>query len=241
MCNALSVFTKNPEVAEQMAIALALLDPQHKVIYSDSRAATRAFARGVVDAKVSKLLEDRHISNHSIVWFPAHMGDLGGGQRNFNESAHEAARGLSSRAPSQPPPSPQRAFKDQLQTYNELTKHFYLNRREFALPHKGLNRAQSVTLRMLQTDSYANPWRMSHIDSDYDGTATCSKCDGRVNLGHMLCGCATQASYLEDKVKWDSALRSSELKDQLWAVQKAPVAAESLGRPVPTWEMPYTP
>ncbi|KAH9365484.1 hypothetical protein HPB48_019924 [Haemaphysalis longicornis] len=78
MCNALSVFTKNPEVAEQMAVALALLDPQHMVNNSDSRAATRAFARGVVDAKVSKLLEDRHISNHSIVWFPAHMGELGG-------------------------------------------------------------------------------------------------------------------------------------------------------------------
>ncbi|KAH9374159.1 hypothetical protein HPB48_005428 [Haemaphysalis longicornis] len=104
MCNALSMFTENPEVAEQMAIALVLLDPQHRVIYSDSRAATRAFARGVVDAKVSKLLEDTHISTHSIVWFPAHMGDLGRGQRNFNESAHEAARGLISRAPSQPPP-----------------------------------------------------------------------------------------------------------------------------------------
>ncbi|KAH9372444.1 hypothetical protein HPB48_012870 [Haemaphysalis longicornis] len=51
------------------------------------------------------------------------MGDLGGGQRNLNESAHEAARGLISRAPSQPPLSQQRAFKDQLQTYNELTKH----------------------------------------------------------------------------------------------------------------------
>ncbi|KAH9369899.1 hypothetical protein HPB48_013904 [Haemaphysalis longicornis] len=93
---------------------------------------------------------------------------------------------------------------------------------------------------MLQTDSYANPRRMSHVDSDYDGTATCTKCDGRVNLGDMLCGCATQASYREDKVKWDSALRSSELKDQLWAVQKARVAAESLWLPVQTWEMPST-
>lgn len=82
---------------------------------------------------------------------------------------------------------------------------------------------------------------MSHIDTDYDVTATCSKCGGCVNLGHMLCGYAMQASYLEGKVKWDSALRSSELNDQLWAVQKARVAAESLGLPVPTWEMPSTP
>lgn len=49
VCNALSVYTKNPEVAEQMAIALAQLDPQHFVINSDPRAATRAFARRFVD------------------------------------------------------------------------------------------------------------------------------------------------------------------------------------------------
>ncbi|KAH9363599.1 hypothetical protein HPB48_013752 [Haemaphysalis longicornis] len=163
-CNAHSVFIKNPEVAEKMGIALALLDPQHNVIYSDSRAATRAFARGVVDAKVSGLLEGRNISIHLIVWFLAHVGDLGGGQRNFNESAHEAMRGLISRAPSQPLPSPHRAFMYHLQTYYELTKHFYLNIREFAFPNTGLNRPQSVTLRMLQMYSYANPWRMSRID-----------------------------------------------------------------------------
>ncbi|KAH9364745.1 hypothetical protein HPB48_014878 [Haemaphysalis longicornis] len=130
----------------------------------------------------------------SIVWFPAHRGDLGAGQRNFNESAHVAARGRISRAPSQPLPSQHRAFKDQLQIYSEIMKHLHLNRREFALPNKGLNRAQSVTVRMVQTDSYATAWRMSHIDSDYNGTARCSKCEGRVNLSHMLCGCATQAS-----------------------------------------------
>lgn len=239
--SALSVYTKNPEVAEQMAIALALLDPERSVIYSDSRAATRAFARGVVDAKVSRLLEGRCISLHSIVWFPAHMGDFVGGQRNLNESAHRAARGLASRAPLQTPSSPPKAFKDQLQTYNELIKHFYLGRREFSLPNKELNRAQSVTLRLLQTNSYPNPWRMSRIDPDYDGTFNCAQCGGHVNLGHMLWGCATQASYLEDKNKWDGALRSSELQDQLWAVQKAREAAESLGLPVPTWEVPSTP
>ncbi|KAH9377668.1 hypothetical protein HPB48_022502 [Haemaphysalis longicornis] len=95
-----------------MAIVLALLDPQHNVIYSDSRSAIRTFGRGVVDSKDSKLLEGKNIS--FIVWFPAHNGDLGGELRNLKESAREAARGLISRAPSQPPTSPHRAFNDQL-------------------------------------------------------------------------------------------------------------------------------
>lgn len=40
--------------------------------------------------------------------------------------------------------------------------------------------------------------------------------------------------------KWDAALRSPDLKTQLWAVQRAHDVADRLGLSVPTWERPAT-
>ncbi|KAL3242064.1 hypothetical protein MRX96_021591 [Rhipicephalus microplus] len=36
-------------------------------------------------------------------------------------------------------------------------------------PEKKLPRSLAVTLRLLQTNSYHSPWRMKHINPDYDG------------------------------------------------------------------------
>lgn len=114
-------------------------------------------------------------------------------------------------------------YRDQLYTYNEITKHFYLGRREFPLPNKKLTRSQSVTLRLLQTNSYPNPWRMKHVDPDYDGQHVC------------------EHTYAKNEEKWDKGLKSASLEDQLWVVQEAREAAESFGLSVPTWEMPSAP
>lgn len=45
LLNATSVVTHKPAIAEQMAIALAMADPSRPNIYSDSRAAARAFLK----------------------------------------------------------------------------------------------------------------------------------------------------------------------------------------------------
>lgn len=59
-----------PEMAEQAAIAVALLnEPQY--IYSDSRSAIRASERGAVYKVASRIL-----SLVSLYWFPAYLGTL---------------------------------------------------------------------------------------------------------------------------------------------------------------------
>ncbi|KAH7947692.1 hypothetical protein HPB52_015202 [Rhipicephalus sanguineus] len=85
--NSLTLYTKRPEVAEQAAIALALTDSSFTTVYSDSRAATRAFAKGGINKTTLRILGGHKITDHSIVWFPAHMGSLGGGLRNLSSTA----------------------------------------------------------------------------------------------------------------------------------------------------------
>lgn len=42
----------------------------------------------------------------------------------------------------------------------------------------------------------------------------------------------------KDASRWEAALRSLDLDDQIWAVQQAHDVAVKLGLPVPTWERP---
>lgn len=237
--NSLTLYTRKPEVAEQAAIALALKGPRLTTIHSDSRAATRAFANRI-DKMTLRISGGSNITGHSIVWFPAHMGSLGGGRRNLNETAHEAARGLIDRVNPVSPDTLHVEYQDQLFTHNEIIKHFYLSRREFPLLDTKLTRSQSLTLCLLQTNSYPNPWRMKHIDPGYYRHVS-EQCSERVDLNHMLCGCASSDAYTKKKEHWDKVLKSASLHDQLRAVQEAREATESFGLSVPTREVPSTP
>lgn len=111
--NSASIRTSDPEVAEQAAIALALLDGRGSEIYSDSKTAVRAFLKGRIAEQAARLLSVSSpdaLTHHSIHWFPAHVGSVEGAPPNLNESAHEAARDLTDRASSirsadTPPPT----------------------------------------------------------------------------------------------------------------------------------------
>lgn len=92
--NAASIYTKDPGVAEQVAIALALIDSRRVLVFSDSRSAITAFSRGLVAEPANRLLQGRDITSHTVTWFPAHMGTVEGAPRNLNEVAHREARGL---------------------------------------------------------------------------------------------------------------------------------------------------
>ncbi|XP_037512407.1 uncharacterized protein LOC119389277 [Rhipicephalus sanguineus] len=99
--NCASVRTDDPAIAEQVAIALAILDGERDVIYSDSRSAIRAFESGVVSEKALRVLRSGcrdGIKDHVLIWFPAHVGQVKGAPPNLNESAHETARALTDRA-----------------------------------------------------------------------------------------------------------------------------------------------
>lgn len=214
ICSA-TVRTSKPVVAEQVAIALAMLDSRRESIYSDSKADIKAYETGMVAPQALRILQSvKSITPHSITWFPAHLGSTEGS--NPNEGAHEAARGLTDRAASAVP----LPRWEPLLTFNEITKHFYLSRRVFPLPHPALCRARAVTLRLLQARAYPNPAVLHAIYPERYASADCPACGLLATLNHVLWECeAIGSAFSEDR--WAALLRSPELHDQTLAVQSA--------------------
>lgn len=241
--NSATILTRDPEVAEQVAIALSVLDSKREVIYSDSRAAMKAFERGVVSDQALRILrsvDPSTLKHHTVIWFPAHLGRVPGAPSNLNEIAHDAARALTDRAVTGKPHLAElEANRDAPITYNDITKHFYLGRRIFPPPHPKLNRPQALTLRLLQTHTYPNLAKLHVFYPDAYPSDTCPSCGHTATLTHMLWECRN-AHPGSTSHKWETSLRSSLLADQQWAVQQAHEAAARYSLSVPTWETPAT-
>ncbi|KAG0442879.1 hypothetical protein HPB47_015526 [Ixodes persulcatus] len=238
--HAASIVTQNAETAEEVAIALATLNPDCHTIVSDSRTAISNYIKGRISQQALRIL---HQSPHStenqitLVWFPAHAGDVHPHLTNLNEVAHSVARGLVNRAGDS---AGAPAERDRLTSYNDLTKSFYLERRTFPSPHHKLNRAQATTLRLLQTNTYPSLTRYHRIYPDIYHSNTCKICTTQVaSLPHMLWECKHQYPTINTVTltsRWHAALRGSHLDDQLWATQQACEAAKRQDLDVPTWE-----
>lgn len=241
--NSATILTRNPEVAEQVAIAIAMLDSKREFIYSDSRPAIKAFERGVISDQALRILRNADpsaLKHHTVIWFPAHLGQVPGALSNLNEIAHDAARALTDRtATGQPHLAGLDTNRDAPITYNEITKHFYLERRIFPPPHPKLNRPQALTLRLLQTHTYPNLATLHVYYPDAYPSDTCPSCGHTATLAHMLWECRTTPPDSTSS-KWERSLRSSLLADQQWAVQQAHEAAARYSLSVPTWETPAT-
>lgn len=97
---------------------------------------------------------------HTIYWLPAHVGSVKGVALNPNQSAHAAARELTYRAALEMGDDhiadDDTGHKDTLTTHNEISKYYYMVRRVLSPPHSKINRAQVVSLRLLQTYSYSS-------------------------------------------------------------------------------------
>lgn len=239
--NAASVRGSSPALAEQVAVALALQDGSRPDVYTDSRAAVRAFASGSVSMGAASLLCGRSVNPHVITWFPAHMGPrVSPVVPNANELAHARARELTHRAGETPLAGAEAGLhKDSLHTFNEITQHYKLSRRVYPPPHTKLSRPQGSTLRMLQTRSYPSLARISRYADSFE--PDCPDCgDSFCNLEHMLWRCPSlrNQSHLTTMEEWEAALKSTDLATQLRAVQRACSAAVRHGLPVPTWELP---
>lgn len=59
LLSAASLKTSSVDVAEQVAIALALLDTKRTTVYTDSRAAIRAFASGLIAKQAARILNGK--------------------------------------------------------------------------------------------------------------------------------------------------------------------------------------
>ncbi|KAG0423072.1 hypothetical protein HPB47_001125 [Ixodes persulcatus] len=179
---AASIVTQNAETAEEVAIALTTLDPDCHTIVSDSRTAISNYIKGRISQQALRIL---HQSPHStenqitLVWFPAHAGDVHPHLSNLNEVAHSLARGLVNRAGDS---AGAPAERDRLTSYNDLTKSFYLERKTFPTPHHKLNRAQATTLHLLQTNTWHAALRSSHLDDQLWATQQACEAAKRQDL-----------------------------------------------------------
>lgn len=243
MLNSASVRKVSVAVAEQVAIALAMKDPLRPNIFTDSRAAVRAFASGSISREAAAILgREGAAGHHTIKWFPAHMGtNVHPDVPNANELAHDRARGLCDRGgPGGFAGGDAGRFRDPLLTFHEVVNHYLSSRRIYPLPHPTLTRSESSVLRMLQTGSFPSRGRFSHFAPNID--PHCPDCgEAYCSLDHMLWQCpAIRDDVFPNKEGWEAALKSGDLSIQLLAVQRACERAEGHGLPVPTWERPAT-
>lgn len=235
-----SVRSRHAEVAEEVAIALAISDQDCQVVVTDSRTAIKNYAKGRLSVEACRIIKNLKRSPDNkvkLVWFPAHMGDVSPHLTNFNEVAHSVARGLANRVGES---HGEDGGRDRLTTFNDITKAFYLARRTFPPPSDKLCRAQAVAWRQLQTNTYPNPLQYNRIYPDIYNTNICKICTTAVaTLKHMLWECKAKLTGVNPDAlssRWSDALRSSSLNIQLWAVQQALEAATRQELDVPTWE-----
>lgn len=241
LLNATSVVTNKPAIAEQVAIALAMADPSRPNIYSDSRTAVRAFLKGTIAKEAARIINNRSADDyHYITWFPAHMGhEIHENIPNANEMAHDCAREITRRGSiGRSTTSDWEEYRDPLQTFNEITAHYKLERKKYPAPHAKLQRPQSTAFRMLQTGSFPSRSVFSHFADDIE--PHCTKCRSTTcSLSHMLwqCPALPRGDFITEE-EWEEAIQSEEYRTQLRAVQIACERAEEQGLPPPAQVRP---
>lgn len=239
-----TIRTTSNETAEEVAIALAVAQTSATVIVSDSQAAVRNFANGRISPEALRILFSGGQARKRdiyITWTPAHalLED------SNNGAVHDAARGLTDRAAiSSAAPAPsvrddaadEWEWHDRMTRYNDITKHYRLQRGIFPPPHPKLTKKQSVEWRRLQTRTYVNPALSHIIYPDIYGTDKCKLCESRATLEHILWECRGIIDNHENaassdclRARWEAALLSPALEDQLWAVQRAEEAVRVQG------------
>ncbi|KAH6946527.1 hypothetical protein HPB50_013790 [Hyalomma asiaticum] len=99
--HSVSIRSRHAEVAEEVAIALAISGQDRQVVVSDSCMAIKNYAKGRISVKACRIIKNMQRSpddKAEMVSFPAHVGDVSPHLTNLNEIAHSIARRLESRA-----------------------------------------------------------------------------------------------------------------------------------------------
>lgn len=134
--DAVTVKTHKSEIAEQVANALTLTDPTTTHVYSDSRSAVKAFQKGAVARQALQINNtSAPLQHHTICWFPTHLREIEDAPPNLNEMAHRSGRDLTLRDATYSGPDHPSENRDPPSSYNEVTKHFYLDRRIYGTPY----------------------------------------------------------------------------------------------------------
>lgn len=213
-----SIKTTKTEVAEEAAIALAIVNTKATVIVSDSKTAIQNYANGRISTEALRILSNfRTRRMVHIIWAPAHSSLPG------NEAAHTLARGLTSRAGEEL--ATRITDKDRMITFNDITKHYRMQRAKYPPAHTSLNRQQSTIWRLLQTNTYHSPATLHRYHPDLY-TDKCKLCQNRADLDHILWACPKSSKgKFKNKEEWETVLLSSNPDDQLHAIKQAEDAA----------------
>lgn len=228
-----SITEGNPEIGEEVAIALAIAGTSATIIISDSKTALRNYARGRISTIAAKIIQSKPIipSRHiRLVWTPAHSSLPG------NEMAHEAARGFCYQADFENDNVPSSTGgRDRLVTYREITQHYRLGRRKLPAAHRTLNRRQSVAWRRIQSNTFPHP-ALCHRNFPDTYTGQCRWCGAAAaTLPHMVWACPskpqthTSGVQIVRQEQWEAALLSSQPDIQTAVVQLAEDAARAHG------------
>ncbi|XP_077561670.1 uncharacterized protein LOC144177998 [Haemaphysalis longicornis] len=175
---------RNPETAEEAAIALAMTTCSDRaLIFTDSQAACRNFQKGRVSATALNILKTRpQLPDTYVTWIPGHEGMAG------NEAAHAAAREHASRAFLPPNIRAATGAADVPVTYRAILQHYRLERRRYPPPHPDLTKEESVIFRRLQTNTYTHGIIMNRIYPT-QFSYLCPYCDIPDTLAHMILEC----------------------------------------------------
>ncbi|KAH8024155.1 hypothetical protein HPB51_021776 [Rhipicephalus microplus] len=153
-----SLRTKDPAIAEEVAVALALVHPSVDMVVTDSKTAYGSFRRGVISSGARAILSKCKPPGRAVqlVWVPAHSQVAG------NTIADYHARKMSIRAEHEPEelPHPVTTFRDIAQMYRE-------GRCRLPEPHPALTREKT-----------------DNIASSAGGIA----CASRTSEPHVPCG-----------------------------------------------------
>ncbi|KAH8027498.1 hypothetical protein HPB51_007031 [Rhipicephalus microplus] len=163
-----------------------------------------------------------------LIWVPAHAGNPG------NEAAHRQARGLVCRAVGQTSDHDIEAT-EALITFHDITQYYKLSRQTRPPPHPELNKAQQITWRRLQTNSFPSPYIYRHI---YPAlfTSTCTLCKTQTaTLDHIIWGCSKDPpppnllGQSPSSEAWERILTTTSLDTQLRAIKRADEVATRHG------------
>ncbi|KAG0433116.1 hypothetical protein HPB47_020203, partial [Ixodes persulcatus] len=222
-----SVRTTEPDVAEEVAIALALKLQDAKIVVSDSQMAIRQYAKGRISPVTLRVLGDpEKTAKVKLIWTPAHSSLPG------NEEAHDAARGLTRRAGATSDPSIESLTGgDRLVTFRDILDYYAGERIRYPPAHPSLDKRQEVAWRRLQTGTYPSPAQLSRWYPDrYKGD--CQLCGARATLHHIVWECSRldrKAQPLLKKIpnqeSWEALLLCTDLKVQEQVVRLAEDAA----------------
>lgn len=238
-----TVKAHNSEAAEEAAIALATTTcTDAAVIFTDSQAACRNYAKGRISADALNIIKRRStpLPYTCIIWVPGHEGLQG------NEAAHAAAREHVSRAVLDPQDT--RPMAEEVEavqnTYSSLLQHYRLERRVYPPPHPKLTKEESVIIRRLQSNTHIHGILMHRLYPTKH-SFMCPLCSVPDTLAHLLLECPchvdlnmqpetdvnpalnTNDDHLTET--WEAKLALEDLEDQRQLVIRAKRAVEARG------------